>query len=819
MSNNLKEYNKKRNFANTPEPKGNSREPGDGNRFVIQRHMARREHYDFRLQVGNVLVSWAIPKKPVIDPEVKRLAVKTEDHPLDYIHFEGVIPEGNYGAGTVMVWDYGFYYSEKDRSVLKEEDLHEMLEKGKLKVHLQGVKIKGSFNLVKIRKSKKDEWLFMKASEKEESDDDEKSALTGRSMEEITRGNKSHDQNIKNSKENSREEKENTGFAEKTDFPGFIFPMLATPVENAFSDEEWIFEFKLDGYRIISVKNSDDVDLYSRNGNDYNKKYSLIRDELKELKANFVLDGEVCYMVNGRPDFQKLQNNYSQKDKVHYYAFDLLWVNGHDLKKLPLIKRKELLKELLSNSGPHVHYLDHIEKEGKKFFREIEEKNLEGIIAKRKDSTYHPSWRSNEWLKIKTLYRQEMVICGYTESEKDDREFKSILCAVSFNHKYIYTGKVGTGFNQEKQKQIMHLLSDLTTDKPPVENPPNDQNVIWVKPELVCEIKFSEWTVDKVMRHPSFIALREDKSPEQVKIQRSRKAPVKNRKIALSNPDKIFWPEEKIRKRDVYGYYESIAEIILPYLKDRPQSLYRTPDGIQKKGFFQKDMEDLAPAWAKTITVERIKDNDIEYLLCQDIDTLLFMVNLGCIEINPWNAVVTDLNHPDLMVFDLDPLDIEFSAVVNVAIEFIQLFDKLEIPSFCKTSGGRGLHLYVPIEPTNTHRQIQNFARILMVHVHKKTRKITSLERSPSKRKRKIYLDYLQNGKGKTMASVYSLRPRKGAPVSTPIRMKELNNHLDPFDFNIHTLPGRIEMEGDIWEGLFDSRIDLKKKIDRMAGG
>ena len=819
MPDNLEKYNKKRNFSNTPEPAGNSKDLGEGNRFVIQRHMARREHYDFRLEMGNVLVSWAIPKKPVSDPEVKRLAVKTEDHPLDYIHFEGIIPEGNYGAGTVMVWDYGYYYSAEDRSVLSKKDMGNMLHKGKLKLFLQGQKLKGMYNLIKVKKSEKDEWLFMKSKADKNADKMERSALTGRSMEEITLGGKTPNRGREKGVDADREEKENVAFAKKIDFPGFIPPMLATPVEGSFSDQNWIFEFKLDGYRVISAKNNEGIHLYSRNGNDYDEKYSLIRDELRNLNANFITDGEVCYMVNGRPDFQKLQNNYSRKDKLHYYAFDLLWLNGHDLKNLPLIKRKELLKELLSDPGSHIHYLDHIEKEGENFFREVEEKELEGIIAKRKDSKYHPAWRSDEWLKIKTVHRQEMVICGYIESDKSDREFKSILCAVSSNNKFVYTGKVGTGFKQSKQKQIMKLLSDLTADKPTVKNPPDDQNIIWVKPELVCEVKFTEWTGDKVMRHPSFIGLREDKSPEQIKIQRSRKVPSMNRKITLSNPDKVFWPEEGITKRDIYNFYESIADVILPYLKNRPQSLYRTPDGIEKKGFFQKNMEDLAPEWAETVIVERKNDKDIEYLLCQDVDTLLFMVNLGCVELNPWNAVLPDLDHPDLMVFDLDPLDIDFSAVIDVAGVFRDLFEKLGIPSFCKTSGGRGLHIYVPIEPNYTHRQIQNFARTLMVHVHKKTRKITSLERSPSKRKGKIYLDYLQNGKGKTMASVYSLRPRPGAPVSTPIKVEELNKDLDPFDFNIHSIPGRIEMEGDIWEGLFDSRIDLKVITDNMTGG
>ncbi len=814
----LEAYKDKRDFSKTPEPVANSPSTGEGNRFVVQKHWARREHYDFRIEVGNVLVSWAIPKKPVEDPEIKRLAVKTEDHPLNYIHFEGTIPKGNYGAGTVMVWDYGYYYSDKNRSVMSAEEVKNMLQEGTVKIHLQGRKLNGVYILVKINKSKKDEWLFMKAKDQKPDDDADRSALTGKTMEEIATGtvgqNPDTNKDDTNKDDKNKNEK-NQDSARKLDFPGFISPMLASPIEKAFSDQNWIYELKIDGYRIVSTKNNRNINLFSRNGNDFNQKYSNIREELQQLKANFIIDGEVSYWVDGKADFQKLQDNYSRQENLHYFAFDILWLNGHDLSSLPLIKRKELLKTLLTDAGTHIHYLEHIEKEGEKFFHEIEDQELEGIIAKRKDSHYHPGWRSGEWLKIKTTQRQEMVICGYVKSGKSDREFRSLLCAVSSHGKFVYTGKVGTGFSQAKQKQIMKLLSAYITEEAVVENPPTDKDITWLKPEVVCEVKFTEWTADGVMRHPVFIALREDKTPEQIKIIKPRKGHSPKKKISLSNPDKLFWPEEKILKKDVFSYYESIADVILPYLKDRPQSLYRTPDGIQNKGFFQKNMRD-APEWVKTISVESGSGKDIEYLLCQDIDTLLYMVNLGCIEINPWNALFPRLAYPDLMVFDLDPLDIEFAVVIDVAVEFRELFEKLEMPSFIKTSGGRGLHIYVPVKPYYTHKQVQNFARTLEMHVHKKMKKYTSLERSPSRRKGKIYLDYLQNGRGKTMASVYSLRPRPGAPVSMPLHWDDLDRNLDPVDFNIHSAPGMLAQQEDPWEGMLHSGVDLQEIIREM---
>ena len=805
----LDKYHEKRDFEKTPEPAGGGEAGEEKNRFVVQRHLARREHYDFRLQIGNILASWAIPKQPIHDPEKKRLAVKTEDHPLDYIHFEGNIPKGNYGAGNVMVWDVGYYYLHGSRTPPSTREMHKQLASGSLKIHLQGAKLKGLFNLVKIQKSEKDEWLFMKAKEEDkEPPYQERSALTGKSMEQIKQGettwNSAKKQPEKVVKKKSR--------AVKKDFPGYISPMLATPVPEPFSGDDWIFEWKLDGYRIIATKKENETALYSRNEHSYTEVYMGVTRELSKIPAQFVIDGEVCFIdASKKPNFQKLQNHGDKEENIHFYVFDLLWLNGFETMQLPLTERKKILKELLKGTSDHIHYLPHIDAKGEAFFEEMAQKQLEGIIAKKADSVYHPGHRSKRWLKIKTSMRQEMLIIGYIPSDKNDREFRSLACGVWRDNKLFYTGRVGTGFSETLQKEIMNKLRKIETDSLEPANAPSSKSIKWVKPKMICEVAFAEWTSDTIMRHPRFLGLREDKPAEKIKLQIPRPInPVKSR-VQLSNPEKIFWPEQKITKQDVFDYYREVSHVILPYLKNRPQSLYRTPDGITKKGFFQKNVAGVAPEWAETVRIEKDEDKFTEYLLCQDADALLFMVNLGCIEMNPWNSSLPDLDLPDVMIFDLDPVDIGFEKVIEVANALHAILDKLKIPNYCKTSGSRGLHVYVPIVPKYTHKQVQNVVRTIQQFVHKSSKDITSFERSPEKRKGKIYLDYLQNGKGKTMSSAYSLRPREKAMVSAPLEWSEVNNNLSPADFNIHTMPERIALKGDVWEGFFKSAGDLEK--------
>lgn len=891
----LKEYNEKRKFDETPEPKGTSVESAEKNRFVIQKHMARREHYDFRLQLGDVLVSWAIPKKPVEDPSVKRLAMKVEDHPLNYIHFEGNIPAGNYGAGTVMVWDIGYYYLDGEKIFPTIPEMMKRLSKGSLKLYLQGTKLKGFFNLVRSGsgKGENDEWFFMKSGTTDDADDfEERSALSGRSMDEIGASPAIWESNREVESHAIQPARVAEEKAPEETFPGFVKPMLASLTDQAFSKDDWVFELKLDGYRVLAGREHERAVLYSRRGNDYSDKYRLIAEEISVIKARFLIDGEVCYVgQNQKSDFQKLQHNSDEQDKLHYYAFDILWLNGHDLKSLPLLERKKLLQVLLAQPPPHIHYLEHREKNGEAYFREIEKKGLEGIIAKKADGKYIPGERTKDWLKVKTGSRQEMIICGYTTSDKAGRLFKSLLCAISENGSVVYTGRVGTGFNEALMKEIFGKIKPLETKKPPVENPPRERNIHWVKPEVICELKFTEWTQDRVMRHPRFIGLRSDKDAHQVRVEEpvpvedilgedvsshtaepdkrkknssgrehakkedstskkligrsqenapSGKNPVTNRntssdmesaapgdssrtsksreesKVKLTHLNKLYWKEEKLTKKDVIDYYRDLSEIILPYLKDRPQSLYRTPNGAGGKGFFQKNMKEVAPDWAKTIELESGKGETIEYLLCQDTDTLLYMANLGCIEINPWSSSLPNLDHPDYMIFDLDPVEVEFSKVVELALKFRELFDQLGLPAFCKTSGSRGMHIYVPVQQRYSYAQVQAFVKSIESHIHLQNPELTSFERSPSERKGKVYFDYLQNAKGKTMAAVYSLRPRPGALVSAPVRWEELTPKLSPQQFTLRNMRRRLEKEGDLWSSLFKQRVDIEKALSKI---
>ena len=850
----LGEYNEKRDFQNTPEPAGQPWEYKEKNRFVIQRHMARREHYDFRLQLEDVLVSWAIPKKPVPDPQIRRLAIKVEDHPIDYIHFEGNIPKGNYGAGSVMVWDIGYYYLDEDRIFPTALEMQERIARGSLKLYLQGAKLRGYYNLVKSNDPGKDEWFFMKVRGDQDEDNYEQlSALTGRSMDEIaasgivwhpersadeekkgpivkTRGSSKFPGGSKKKqgqapagRVNDRETgKESNSGTHVSEFPGFIKPMTATLAGKAFSGDDWIFELKYDGYRIIAVKNDDEVSLYSRNGNDLTPGFPVVADELSAIKASFVIDGEVCYMEGPeKANFQKLKHQVKaqEQDRVHYHVFDILWLNGHDLKELPLRDRKKLLAVLLRSPFRQVHYLEHIESKGEAFYAEAEKKQLEGIIAKRAAGKYYPGYRSDEWLKIKTGHRQEMVICGYMPSGKESRAFRSLLCAVNQGGELIYTGRVGTGFSESLQKEIIGKLKKIKSDEIPVINPPGGKDIQWVKPLYVCEVKFSGWTEERIMRHASFRGLRSDKEPEEIVVEKAVRPLESGTKVKFSNLSKLFWPDEGISKGDVIGYYRDISGYILPYLKDRPQSLYRTPNGITGKGFFQKNAKEIAPAWAETVKIKNSKGGHIEYLLCQDMDTLLFMANLGCIEINPWSSSLADLDKPDFMVFDLDPVGVEFEKVLQIALAFKNLFDQLSLPAWCKTSGSRGLHIYVPVQQKYSYPQVQKFVRIIEKHIHSKFPDVTSLERSPSKRKGKVYLDYLQNAKGKTMSSVYSIRPRPGATVSAPVRWDELEKGITPGQFNLRNMRKRLDKEGDLWEGFLDKRVDIGTVLHTLTEG
>jgi len=500
-------------------------------------------------------------------------------------------------------------------------------------------------------------------------------------------------------------------------------------------------------------------------------------------------------------------------DRLNYFIFDLLWLNGHDLTALPLIERKRLLGVLLTDPPPNIHYLEHDEGEAEAFFRQMQTKHTEGMITKRKNSVYSAGTRSRDWLKIKTGHRQEMVICGYMPSDKEQRGFKSLLCGVYEGEKLVYSGKVGTGFTRKSMAEIRKKFDSLQTDTIEIDNFSGNGSVRRVEPQLICEVGFSGWTKDGLMRHPRFISLRREKDPEEIGFERAVE-PVRSRgRLQLTNLDKVFWPQTGYSKGDALAYYRDVASIILPYIKNRPQSLHRMPDGIDGQSFFQKNVKDLVPSWVETTSVKSSSGKETDYLLRQDTDTLLYTVNLGCIELTPWNSMLPDLEHPDYMVFDLDPVEVSFATLVEVALRFKKLFDTMQMESFCKTSGSRGLHIYLPIEPHHSHNQVQRFVKEIGAHINRGLPETTSLRRDPAARRGKVYLDYLQNGRGKTMASVYSLRPQPGAPVSAPLKWSELTPGLDPADFNLQNMWRRLDRYGDLWSDFYQNRADLEKVL------
>lgn len=763
----LKIYYQKRKFGQTPEPKDANHKKGKALRFVVQEHHASRLHWDFRLEMEGVLKSWAVPKGPSMDSKIKHLAVMVEDHPFSYRTFEGIIPKGNYGAGKVIIWDEGTYEPLK-QTADPEKALLKGLKKGDLKFILHGKKLQGTFVLVKFGNEEKN-WLLIK----------EKDSFVSEKMISI-------DSHIK---------------GEKAPLPHAIKPMLAKLTDAPFDDPHWIYEIKWDGYRAIAEIQKGKIRLYSRNNQEFNAAYPDIVTALEEIPHDVILDGEIVAVdKEGKFQFQLLQEYRKHKEiRLIYYVFDLLYLDGYDLRSLPLIERKKLLEKMLPEKR-HLKYSDHIDTHGIKTFEFAKKKNLEGIMAKRKESSYSSS-RSNDWQKIKHIKAQEAIICGFTKPKGQRKEFGALILGLLDNGELRYIGHTGGGFNEAKLQSVLKLLTPLTTDKCPFPHPPKTNTpATWVKPKQVCQVKFSEWTRDGIMRQPIFLGLRDDKKPEEVTNEVSSQT-VKT-KVAVTNLEKIFWPEEGYTKGEVIAYYDRIAPYILPHLKDRPESLNRHPDGIMGESFFQKDVQ-KKPNWVKTVSIHSPAENkNINWLLCNDRDTLLYMANLGCIEINPWSARFQKKDYPDYLIIDLDPNEISFQEVVATARFIKKIMERATITSFIKTSGKTGLHILVPLGARYTFEQTRQFAQLLAKIVSQELPHTTSIIRDPKKRDKKVYIDFLQNRIGQTIAAPYSLRPVPLATVSTPLQWNELTFTLHPTDFTIKNIFRRLGRKDDIWKEL-----------------
>lgn len=623
--------------------------------------------------------------------------------------------------------------------------------------------------------------------------------------------------------------------------------MLASPSENAFSDPDWIYEIKWDGYRAIAEL-TDNFRLYSRNGLSFVEKYPPVTAALKEQSYTMILDGEiVAYDKKGQPSFQELQQYNDQKNTpLIYHVFDLLYLNGHNTKELPLLQRKELLKEALQESA-HLRYCDHSAADGIGFFEAIIKNDLEGMVAKLKSSAYHIGTRSRQWLKIKHHNIAEAVIAGFTDSRGRRKGFGALILGNYQNGKLVYAGHIGTGFSEAMIGIVYDKMLPLVTKKCPFEEiPKTNARPTWLKPTLVCNLKYAEITKSNIYRHPVFLGLRIDKTAKKVdnsnrktskeiKLKKEKALPGKNkqiisgigsdkdiittignRKLKLTNLTKVYWPDDGYTKNDLIAYYQNISTFILPHLKDRPQSLHRFPNGIREMSFYQKDAGSAAPEWIQRQRVYSESNNkEIEYILCNNRAALAYLNNLGCIDLNPWNSRTKNITNPDYLIIDIDPsAKNSFEQVIETALVTKEVLDTCKAAAYCKTSGSSGMHVFVPMGAKYTYDQVKTFAHIIAEHVHIRLPKTTTLERNLKKRgTNKIYIDYLQNRSGQTIASVYSLRPQAGATVSMPLTWDEVEKGVSPTDFNIHNSLERIKENGDLFKEVLGKGIDMMKCI------
>lgn len=828
----LEEYRRKRKFEKTPEPPPVAA-PAGGNSFVVQKHDATRLHYDFRLEIDGVLVSWAVPKGPSLDPKDKRLAVRTEDHPLAYGGFEGVIPEG-YGAGPVELWDSGTYEMEGPLSAADQ------LARGELKFTLHGKKLRGSFVLVHTGKRSRDpkqqkNWLMIKhADGAVEPDWDierhDGSVLSGRTIGEIEAGltlgaGKPGD----------------LPGARKAAMPAAIEPTLATLIEKPFTDPAWLFEIKWDGMRVVAFIRNGKVELRSRRNREVTSQFPELAAIAERLRAKAaIVDGEAVVLDSeGRPDFSLMQQRMNVLKPpgalvaavpVIYYAFDLLYCDGYDLRDVPLIERKNFLKRILDAADP-VRYSGHVAGEGERLYRLARDRGVEGIVGKQAQSRYGAG-RGTQWVKLKTTSEIDAVIGGFTAPRGSRDHFGAILLGLYDGSKLRFIGGAGSGFNEKSAQDMWERLQPLATKEMPfAERPETREKATWVKPKLIARVKFSEWTRDKHLRAPVFIGLRDDIDPQECRFSAEAPAPersyageilaskaenltldVEGRTLKLTHLNKVWFPEVNVTKREVLAYYASVAGLILPFLRDRPLVLHRMPDGLVGGAFYQKDIEGGFP-----ISME---GKQVRHAVCNDVATLLWLAQLGCIDHNPWASRTGDLDHPDYVFLDLDPTKgTPFSTVVEVAREVCAVLEEAGMKPFPKTSGASGFHVFVPIESGYTYEQAATFAEIVMRIVSARVPEKVTFQRIVAKRPSgTVLLDYQQLAWGRSLASVYSVRPEPHATISAPVAVSELKPSLTAERFTLRTMAARIAKAGDLWSDFWRSRHRLEPALEKLKG-
>lgn len=836
----LERYHAKRDFSITPEPSGREKEQGrkggekaaEPLQFFIQRHHARRLHYDFRLELDGVLKSWAVPKGPSLDPHDKRLAVRVEDHPFDYGTFEGDIPAHQYGAGHVVLWDRGQW--------LPHGDPQAGLKKGHLSFALSGEKLQGRWALVRMGKPAEDgkeNWLLIK--------EDDDAAQTGQAAA-ITElrpesvkdlGDAAPAGNVK-----SDSSPDDDAASAESDMPDKIEVQLATLSDSAPQGEEWLSELKFDGYRGLCRIDAGRAAIYTREGLDWSHRWPVLAEALARLPVDQAwIDGEVVALdAEGRISFEALQNlargdrQQANGIRLAFYAFDLLYLNGHDVRQLPLHQRKELLRKVIPGSDEQglLLYSEHIAGHADEVFRHACQHGMEGIVVKRADAPYSGR-RDRNWLKIKCEHRQEFVIAGYTEPAGQRSGFGAILVGVhDAQGRLQYAGRVGTGFDERLLASMLKQFRQREQDEPAFFNPPTGQQrrgVHWLKPELVAEVKFAQWTQSGILRHGSFVALREDKKPEEIvretpaaaadhppqesadaakSRRRKRSEPVQDLSkpvmvagVKLTHPGKILFPDTGLTKLELARYYQSIAPWILPELRQRPLSLVRCPDGHAGKCFFQKHTGQGMPEAIETIEVPE-GEGKAQYMMVNDIAGLVATVQMGVLELHAWGATGRALDKPDRVVFDLDPApDVPWGTVVEGAQLVRGLLDELGLDCFLKTSGGKGLHVMVPIRPEHDWEVVKDWAHRLAAHLARLLPDRFIARMSKAARAGKIFIDYLRNAPGATTVVAYSVRARDGAPVSVPITWEELEQGVTADHFRVATMPGRLESltQSDPW--------------------
>src|SRR5271157_432732 len=828
----LKLYRAKRSAQRTPEPFGGGLATQAGSRlFVVQKHAARRMHWDLRLELAGVLKSWAVPKGPSRDPAEKRLAIEVEDHPLEYADFEGAIPEGNYGAGRVIVWDIGRWEPV--------DDPEEGLRKGKLLFDLHGYKLRGRWTLVRTKRkggTPQKEWLLMKKPDSWSAANggpgfSQESVLSGLTLDELDEGG--------GRAAALRAELEHSGAPHRRVHTRDIGLMLADTAERPFSGRGWLFELKYDGYRLLAERDGDRVELRFRGGHDATATFPELRRALLALPMDtFVLDGELVVLdEEGRPSFQRLQERVQLRRPMEIergrvalpatlFVFDLLACGGFDLRPLPLLKRKDLLRRLLPASGP-LRFADHVEEHGEDLFRAARDLGLEGLVAKATEAPYRAG-RSKNWLKLRVERTGDFAVVGFTEPRGSRTGLGALHLALREGNDWVYTGRVGTGMSDRQLRQLQSRLVPTVRGTPPFTGPaPKGKEHVWVEPALVCEVRFKEWTRDGLLRQPAFLRLREDKTPiECVRdVRRPPEAPqppeenvVPQRTVKFTNLDKVFWPEDGYTKGDLIEFYRSVSPWILPYLRERPLVMTRYPDGIGGKSFFQKDAPGFAPPWLRT---ERIWSDhagrEIDYFVCGDEASLLYIANLGTIPLHIWASRVPSLARPDWCILDLDPKGAPFAHVVELALAIRELCEELDLPTGIKTSGASGLHILIPLGGQCTFEQSRGLAELLARVVEAEHGEIATTTRSLPARHGHVYLDFLQNGHGRLLVAPLSVRPLAGAPVSTPLHWREVGRRLNPEKFTIRTGPKRLRrLENDPLRAVLELRPELQAVLPRL---